>query len=286
MRKAIQHYLHRRFPLLRADHQGWKYIACIGLLIALLINFEQPFGLIAWNHPYKWIVLSGFGVIYALVTCFYYLFFQVVFQRLLHAENWTVGKEILISLIIFVSAGIINWGYAITTIPWSTRSLTTFGRVQSETFVFGFLPVVLLVLLIEARHLRRSKSFAENANESIDHMPLPVPAVPPILLNGFKFEAHELLFIVSDQNYVLIHYIRNNKKERKQFRITLKEVELLLAKHPAIVRCHRSFIINTSKVVKTHGNSENLTVVLMGCTEKIPVSRNYFHEIKDLLPLK
>lgn len=285
MRKAIQHYLHRRFPLLRTDHQSWWYIACIGILIAILLNIEQPFGLYAWDHPYKWLVLSGFGVIYAIVTGFYYLFFQVLFPRLLNTAAWTVGKEILISLIIFVSAGVVNWGYALSTIPFSALSLTSYARVQSKTFVFGFLPVLLLASLIEARYLRRSRPRAGIGNESVVQKPDPSSAVHPIMLNGYQFEADELLFIASDQNYVSIHYIRNGKNARKHCRITLKEVELLLDKHTRIVRCHKSYIVNTEKVVKSHGNSENFTLVLIGCLEKIPVSRNYFHRLKDQLPL-
>lgn len=286
MRKAIQQYLHRGFPLLRNDHQGWKYIACIGILIAILMNFQQPFGLYAWEHPYKWLVLSGFGLIYTIVTGFYYLFFQVLFPRLLHAATWTVGKEILISLIIFVSAGIVNWGLALATIPWSTLSLISFARVQSETLVFGFSPVVLLASIIEARYLRRSRLSANNANETIGQKPVPAIALLPIRLNGFQFEAHELLYIAADQNYVFIYYTRNGKNDRKHCRITLKAIEAMLKQHPAIVRCHRSFIINTAKVIKTYGNSENLTVALKGCTDKIPVSRNYFHRLKGFFPLK
>jgi len=106
------------------------------------------------------------------------------------------------------------------------------------------------------------------------------------VLNGLKFEAHELLFIASDQNYVSIHYTRNGKKDRKHCRITLKKVEALLEKYPTIVKCHKSFIVNTSKVIKSHGNSENFTLSLTGCTEKIPVSRNYFHRLKGLLTLE
>ena len=286
MRKAIQHYLHRRFPLLRTDHQSWWYIACIGLFIALLMNLQQPFGLYAWEHPYKWLVLSGFGLIYAIVTAFYYLFFQVLFPRLLNTGAWTVGKEILISLIIFVSAGVVNWGYALVTIPFSALSLTSYARVQSKTFVFGFLPVVLLASLTEVRYLRRSRPLPGNGNESIVQKPGPALAVHPILLNGHQFEADELLFIASDQNYVFINYYRDGKNARKHCRITLKEVELLLASHGRMVRCHRSFIINTEKVIKSYGNSENLTLALIGCTSKIPVSRNYFHQLKDLLPLR
>jgi len=286
MRKAIQQYLHRGFPLLSADHQSWWYIACIGLLIAILMNFQQPFGLYAWQHPYKWFVLSGFGLIYSMVTVFYYLIFQVIFPRLLHAATWTVGKEILISLIIFVSAGVINWGLAVVTIPWSTLSLITYARVQAETFVFGFLPVVLFASMMEARYLRRQILFATYPNDRIGQKYVPAPAPLPIVLKGLKFEAHELLFIVSDQNYVSIHYTRNGKKDRKHCRITLKKVEALLEKHPTIVKCHKSFIVNTSKVIKSHGNSENFTLSLTGCPEKIPVSRNYFHRLKGLLPLE
>jgi len=285
MRKALQHYLHRRFPLLRTDNQSWWYITCIGILIALLINLQQPFGLYAWDHPYKWIVLSGFGLIYAIVTGFYYLIFQVLFPRLLHAPTWTVGKEILISLIIFVSAGVINWGYALAMIPWSTLSLTSYARVQSETFVFGFLPVVLLASLTEARHLRWQKPPADNLNERIAQKPVPATTVHPILLKGFPFEADELLYILSDQNYVFIHYTRNSKNERRHCRITIKSVEALLASHPQFVRCHRSYIINTEKVHKSHGNSENLKLVLIGCSVKIPVSRNYFPQLRNVIPL-
>ena len=75
------------------------------------------------------------------------------------------------------------------------------------------------------------------------------------------------------------------KHIQKTIDLVSKELRLL-ASHPMIVRCHKSFIVNTEKIIKTSGNSENLVLLLTHCAPKIPVSRNYYHQLKDLLPLK
>ena len=189
-------------------------------------------------------------------------------------------------MMIFVSAGAINWGYALATISLSSLSLPSFARTQSKTFIFGILPVLLLASLTEARYLRNRKPLTDNANESVDQKPVFISPNKSVLLNGFKFLTCEILFVQANQNYVTIHYVRNGKNERLHCRITLKKVESLLTSHRGMVRCHKSFIVNTEKVKESRGNSENLTLILTGSETKIPVSRKYFPKIREQLPLK
>lgn len=283
MRKAIQQYLHRGFPLLHAGKQGRWSIAGVAILIALLINIQQPFGLRDWYHPFKWFVLSGFGAIYAMVACFYYTFFQVKFPHMLHAGAWTVGKEILLSLIVVVTAGVINWCYALATISYSTFTLASFARVQYETLTFGLMPVLIHALSAESLSNHHDRPLAGNENGNIYQRPPPPPSTDLIRINGVSLMADNIHYIEASQNYVYIHHTQNGNEERLFCRTTFKNVESMLASYPRFVRCHRSFIVNTDKLQKVRGNALGLKLSLINCHKEITVSRFFIPKFRSAI---
>ncbi|MEO1383127.1 MAG: LytTR family DNA-binding domain-containing protein, partial [Bacteroidota bacterium] len=83
------------------------------------------------------------------------------------------------------------------------------------------------------------------------------------------------LFATSDNNYSTVFYWEEGTLTRKLLRLSLKNLENQLAEVPAIVRCHRSYIVNKEKIQGFKGNARSLTLKLEGYEERIPVSRNF-----------
>jgi len=83
----------------------------------------------------------------------------------------------------------------------------------------------------------------------------------------------------SDGNYCLICYLNENKEfEKKLVRISLSNIESQLVSNK-IIRCHRSFLVNTRFNLSKKGNAQGYKLKLQFIDELIPVSRNYLSSI-------
>lgn len=55
----------------------------------------------------------------------------------------------------------------------------------------------------------------------------------------------------------------------------MKELEQKMEVFPEMVRCHRSFMVNIEKVLKSEGNPNGYLLYLSAQLPQIPVSRSY-----------
>lgn len=82
-----------------------------------------------------------------------------------------------------------------------------------------------------------------------------------------------LIYIEAQDNYSNFVWISNNEISEKLMRITLKHVEEQI-KNPHIIRCQRSFIINTKAGFTVLGNSNDYKLKSTHISKLIPVSRS------------
>ena len=93
-----------------------------------------------------------------------------------------------------------------------------------------------------------------------------------------------VLFIKSEENYVHIHYLDQEKNKKFTLRSSMKALESTLAKH-GLVRCHRSYFINPAYIKIVQKNSVGIIVAELNkpnC-DTIPISRKYQDAITKLL---
>lgn len=93
-----------------------------------------------------------------------------------------------------------------------------------------------------------------------------------------------IIFIKSEDNYVQIHYIDQNRAKKFILRSSMRALEEGLSKH-GLVRCHRSYFINPSFIKIVHRDSAGLIVaeIKQDGYEAIPISRKYHDAITRLL---
>ncbi len=92
-----------------------------------------------------------------------------------------------------------------------------------------------------------------------------------------------MLYIKADENYLKICYLYNGKITNYTLRSSMKRIEDLCEKN-GIVRCHRSYFVNKSRVKVLQKDKENIYAVLEEpSSEKIPVSKNYYDHLSALL---
>lgn len=91
----------------------------------------------------------------------------------------------------------------------------------------------------------------------------------------------DFLFAEAQDNYTLIVFKENNYKKEKILRATLASVEKQL-NIPEIVRCHRSYLINSSSDYVYQKLNNNTSLKHREMKISIPVSRSKEKEIKEL----
>jgi TolB-like protein/DNA-binding LytR/AlgR family response regulator len=91
---------------------------------------------------------------------------------------------------------------------------------------------------------------------------------------------NELVFIEAQENYSRVVWTEGDQVKEKLLRVTLKNIEGQVV-DDNIVRCHRSFIINTKIEFTILGNSNGYRLESELISDTIPISRSLGKEIVD-----
>ncbi len=97
-----------------------------------------------------------------------------------------------------------------------------------------------------------------------------------------EIKAEDFYYMESQDNYTAIVFLNDSGIKRVLFRSSLSRLFQQI-NFKLITRCHRSFIIDLSKVESLEGNAAGYKLTLKNLTEKIPVSRSYAKEVITVL---
>jgi hypothetical protein len=239
------------------------------LFSVVFVNVFQPFNIARWYSDsglIQLLRLSGYGVIIALV----FLFTQFPLRRLFNVQHFTVKTYILW---LIIELALINLAYIFVYGNPIGNFMNDLGFSLKYTLLSIWLPYSFAMLIV----------YYKNQRDEIES--LKTTAIKPtekrlIVFkdeNGkikFSVQAIDLLLLESTDNYVSVFYILQNKVQRKLLRNTLKNMEEML-KENAIVRCHRSFIVNPSNVEFMQKESKKFIIKIKHIDRQIPVSEKY-----------
>lgn len=100
----------------------------------------------------------------------------------------------------------------------------------------------------------------------------------------FVIASTAIVYIRSEDNYLHIYYLDQQKLKRQILRSSMRSQEETLSRH-GLVRCHRSFFVNPAFIQLLHKDANGALVAKLsqeGC-EGIPISRKYKDEITSLI---
>ncbi|WP_421948863.1 LytTR family DNA-binding domain-containing protein [Phaeodactylibacter xiamenensis] len=266
---TIRQFLQKPFPETESWPKYFRNIALISLFVALFLYIFQPFG-ISTIESGKALTCLGFG----LMTFAGALVFQLIYgflSSLRHERQFTFGHWIVYMSGIMLTISLCNFLYA---------RLLFFGDIRWEffpsmiygTFMVGFFPMVALGLLSLIRQEHKYLAIAKEINQEHPH---PAPPGPQATEALFGIPTHNIRYIEALQNYVRIGYLDEANELREQTeRATLKSI-LDQIDDKAIVRCHRSYLVNRTAVADAAGNAQGLMLTLADCPKTVPVSRSY-----------
>ena len=92
-----------------------------------------------------------------------------------------------------------------------------------------------------------------------------------------------LFYITSADNYINVCYKDAQSIKHKLLRSSLSEITKSFNGQPELLRCHKSYIINKTKIESLTGNAAGYKIKLKSYSELIPVSRNLNKSIQEII---
>jgi DNA-binding LytR/AlgR family response regulator len=281
----IRQYLDQPYPQVE---NRWKLIVLISLFVSIFMFVFQPFGLSQFRSAYKPLILLGYGGVTFVVLVINIFGITSLLRRWFKLKTWTVKKQIIWLIWIVFTIGLGNYFYSTLRFSfWGWQSLVKF---QIFTVLVGIIPIVVITIVEQNIKLKQNLSSAHEINQNIKPQSLTQKAeIVTIITDNkkdkFEIDISNLLYIESTGNYIEIFYELNDMVKKTLLRCTIKRIENQLSQYPNLFKCHRAYLVNTSKIVQVKGNSQGLKLLLKNSEVEIPVSRSLSNGLKSQLIL-
>ena len=268
-------------PVLNRSEKAY-FVLLTGLFVFLFLLFFQPFGVNNYNTQetitleFFLAILLMWMVVSLLLAFNEFLIFPRVIKQPTRGKmlGWIIWSMLLLSSGVFLFYNFLG--------AWHDFRLGSYFEFLGNIVALSLFPLGGLFLYLKIRELRKALEtdhpytyragedeflLVFTAENQKDHFTLPLKL---------------LLFIESDDNYVSIHHLQDDRVIKTLFRKSLKSIQEE-ALHPALLRCHRSYLINLTHLQQIHGNRNKLTVFLNQVKTPIPVSRQYMDAVFALV---
>lgn len=244
----------------------------------LFLNLYTPFGVATWFEASEiTLLLYASGVILAGVLV-------VAVSRILMYHHVKRGKRLLIwHYLAWVAAEIASMALFFTlfevVILKDQRPFTDLlGRSVQNTSLTLLLPYTFLWLWFAWRDSKTRLSVIAGQPDLSGQRPMIHLRDEKGVLR-MSLQHSDLLWVQASDNYVTVCYQAQGKLNRFMLRNTLRTLEEEL-KEEAIIRCHRSWLVNIGKVKLIRREKEGLLLELESTpASSVPVSRTYMHDV-------
>lgn len=265
-----------------------------GFIVFLLILVFVPFGFSVLEFTHRLVLSAMFG----LISCFGVLLviglFKWIAPGFMQDESWTVGKEIILVIMVVAGISLLNFGVILTFGLSEAPIPELFKLVVLYTLGISIIPVGILVLFEQFTHQRKKLLQAQRLTTQLRQQKASNPDENATNSNPILFEdengnielqllSKEVLFLKSEGNYAEIYYLNSGQSlQKKLIRNRLKNFEDILPKIH-FFRTHKSYIVNIMHIIQVVGNARNLELILRGSDQRIPVSRSKTGDLTGIL---
>ncbi|WP_166386086.1 LytR/AlgR family response regulator transcription factor [Polaribacter sp. 11A2H] len=262
----------------------------VGYFIFLFLFLFQPYT-ISSSLNNKLLYTAGFGLITFLLKAFFFTVPPYFFKDFFKDENWTVGKQIMLLIALVSSITFSNYFYNLFIQNTDNMDLVSLKSFFLYTFSVSIFPIIIFIFISEKLHrfsrIKNSKKImglkvtipvsVETNNKEIK-----------ILANNNKenvtFNTDNLIYISSNSNYASFFINSKNGVQEHILRNTLSNINKKLEGNKYIIRCHKSFIVNTKHMNAISGNARGYFLESELLTKQIPISRSFKkEELKNLI---
>lgn len=252
----------------------------------LFILFFQPVELEGVNFNNNLLVIAGFGTITFLALILFRIVLLMIIPKFFDKEDWKLKHEVISNTSIWIvnSVAYAFYDHYVGLVP-----ITMY--LMFKIVLLSIAPVLTIVIIYRHRYLSQQIDyFSERDNklnkisaEMEDDTIIEFDSISERKLEKISLTLGNIIFLRSADNYVDIVYKEDEETHRILIRNTLKNIEEKLKIFPAIVRCHRSYIVNRKYIIDLINNQHGFRLKLIDYEEEIPVSRQYLLFVREVL---
>jgi len=290
MLQTIKNWLLKPYPFPATLKAKVLTSLVFGKFIFLFLLIFKPFnfGKLEENMLY-------FAFMYGLITLFVVasnlFFLPFIFPKYFNPNKWKIGKMLLLVLGIVILIGVANWYFSQEMFPENIErySLAYFTFITGITGIF---PLGIYVYFSEKigtkKHQVVVKKIAEvtksTPKENLSNFTNTITIVGDTKKEVFELPVDKLVYISYEKNYASLFYLKESKIVEQVMRTTLNKLEKQFTAYNFIVRCHKSYLVNTHHVKEIQGNARSYLLKIPNTTANeedflIPVSRNFPKEL-------
>ncbi|MCG1035085.1 LytR/AlgR family response regulator transcription factor [Polaribacter sargassicola] len=228
------------------------------------------------------------GIITFLAVLFVLTIPPLLFKDYFNEDNWTIGRNLFL-----IKIGLFINGSSLWYLGNLYRSYYGFGSIGYFRYLFfvyllGTFPVILFTFFNERNVRDKRKKRAEKINTLKKYQVKEEKIVTEesIIIysenkkENISFKIQDLVYVTSQGNYASFFLLTEYKKDLKEIilRITLTKINEILESYNNVIRCHRSYIVNTYFINSISGNARGYFLKSNKILIEIPVSRNFKKE--------
>jgi hypothetical protein len=288
MSTPINKWLNKKFPqnfIIKNPYIGVLIFLAFCIFFLIIYKPHQV-------HESKLFSIEITIIIYCIVIAVPLIVLLTLLKRIRFFSDpgeWTILKEILLTLITLLGMGIVVYLSGFLLEESSQRlNLSTFTDSLVSTFLVGLIPF-LFFTLINYRYLFVTdivKNFNSANIQSAPEQSEELIAISSRLKKEeLAFYPSQFIYAESDGNYVVFHLMLEGQVKKKIIRNSISNIEEQLSAIPFFVRIHRAYIINVKRVSSQKGNTLGYRIRFFSIDEEIPVSRQNTREFDKLLKL-
>lgn len=262
----------------------YRTILLLALSVMLILVVFQPFGTYTFEHPYKYWLLAGYGLVIFAAGIAGLGLWNRLGKNWLNKGDWTIGKELSSILFIVFVCITATYFYHYFTLGGhiSLYSYTYFTGIALLSAIFPLTLVLTIRYLMVKTKLEKEQLIKQQTQKE----------EPVTLLGANKDEKvlihlSELLYARTADNYIELLLEKDDRKiEKVLLRNSLSALAKQLENTSNCHRVHRSFLVNTDQVAKMEGKSPDYYLVFKNHPSTVPVSRKMYPRIRALLKNK
>lgn len=213
---------------------------------------------------------------------FFFFVITKIFSNFFNEEKWTVYKHFMTIFFLIFTSSILRWAfinYVLVDEKNATLLDLNFFKIIKYSFGVGVIPVLIYIYFDEKYHYNKYKKSSENFMKNRKQTDDPLKKGKKVTIfdvgnkNSISFKLNNLVYVTTESNYAC--FFIKDKRDLKEhiLRLPLKAVEERLKEYNNIVRCHRSYIVNTDAINNISGNARGHYLNVNGSLLDIPVSR-------------
>jgi hypothetical protein len=273
MRLNLKKWISQEFPqnfIIKHPFYGGILYFLFSIVFILIYN---PLGF----NPGRFLGYKETMLVYAIISGFsVWGWINILIRLPLFSTKlpWSIGKELLAILnILFGVGSIIYFAGFFIEVPSIRWKISVFFDSVKIGYLIGIIPFLFFTLM-NIRYLMSPGELHTTFQKKIDTaLEKPIQINSQLKKETLSFYPSQLIYAVSDSNYVHFYLQDGEKIQKKIIRNSISDIENQLAPFPYLFRTHRAFIVNIKKVSSVRGNSLGYRLKMFGIEEEIPVSR-------------